>query len=172
MTQLEKILSIALGALALSGAVVGWWVMHNHTEQKLGAQKCITSTTEVKAAVIQDDTGIEAAHAAQISKVVQTYEQKLHDASTANASLAGRLHDYAFRQSTVPGARSAACPSSPDPGLPASQSPADPGLGRVTADTQSLLDACDADHGKVTLVTDAYNDWRQRMIEANAAQAK
>jgi hypothetical protein len=168
MTSIERIAAEIAGGLVLCAAFIGWWQMHNHTMQKIGAATCILSTTEVKTDVVKDNTGIEAAHAAQLTQVVAVYDKKLADSASANASLAARMHDYALRQSTVAGAGRAACPSDTERGLPAGESPPGAGLGRLADDTQAVLDACDADHGKVILVSAAYNDWRQKMIDANA----
>jgi len=167
VTSLERLGAEILAAVLLTGAFIGWWQLHNDTEQKIGAEHCLISTTEVKTEVAEDNSGLVAAHAAQLTQVVAVYEQKLLDSAGANADLARRLHDNGVRQSAAPGPRSAACDGPPNRGLPAGESPADPGP-RITADTAAVLDACDADHAKLTIVTNAYNDWRQRMIDANS----
>jgi hypothetical protein len=167
MIGLERIAWEIGGAVVLCGIFAGYWLTHNHTEQAIGAQHCIMETTDTKVAVVADNSGLVAAHAAQLTQVVAVYEQKLNDSAGANADLARRLHDNGVRQSAVPGPRSAACASQPVGGLPESQGAAAAGPA-IEADTAAVLDACDADHAKLAIVAQAYNDWRQRMIDANA----
>jgi hypothetical protein len=166
MIDLERIAWEIGGATVLCAIFAGYWFTHNHTEQAIGAQHCIMETTDTKVEVVADNSQLVAAHAAQLTQVVAVYEQKLKDSAGANADLARRLHDNGVRQSALPGPRSAACDSGTDRGLSDSQSAAGP--GRVEADTAAVLDACDADHAKVTIIANAYNDWRQKMIDANA----
>jgi hypothetical protein len=170
MTSLQRAGAELLGILALIGGFILYWNLHNHAEQKIGATACIISTTEVKADVVRDDSAIQAAHAAQLSLVVQTYDKNLTDSHADSALLAQRLRDYEVRQSASAGARCSAPGGSPHGGLPAIQSPADGGPGRIADDTAAVLNACDADHAKLILVTAAYNDWRQRMIDLNATR--
>ena len=167
MIGLERIAWEAGGALVLCGIFAGYWFTHNHTEQASGAQHCIMETTEVKTEVATDNSELVAGHAAQLTQVVAVYEQKLKDSAGANADLARRMHDNGVRQSAVSGPRSAACSGTADRGLPESQSAAGAGSA-IEADTAAVLDACDADHAKLAIVAQAYTDWRQRMIDANA----
>jgi hypothetical protein len=166
--DLERLAFEIAGVGVLCGIFWGFWLTHNHTEQTLGAQHCIMETTEVKTAVVADNSQLVAAHAAQLTQVVAVYEQKLADSAGANADLARRLRDNAVRQSAAAGPGPVAAPGAADRGLHASESAAHPRPDRIAADTADVLDACDADHAKVTIVTQAYNDWRQRMIDANA----
>ncbi len=168
MTSLQRAGAELLCLLLLIGLFAVYWHVHNGVEQTLGAQHCIKETTEVKGAVASDNSELVAAHAAQLSKVVAVYEQKLADSAGTNADLAQRLHDNGLRQSPIPGTGSPACGSKRDGGLPASESTLEPRSRRITDDTAAVFDACDADHAKLTIVTNAYNDWRQRMIDANA----
>lgn len=164
MSALERLAFEIAGAGVLCGIFWAFWLTHNHTEQAVGAQHCIMETTEVKTEVAADNSALIAAHAAQLTQVVATYEKHLTDSAGANADLARRLHDNGVRESAAAGARCAAGAGAADPGLRPSQSAAAAGPDRVAADTAALLDACDATEGKLTIVTDAYNDWRNRMI--------
>jgi hypothetical protein len=169
VTSLERLGAEIAGAIILIGAFIGWWQLHNHTEQKLGAQKCILSETVVKNVVAADNSGLETAHAAQMTQVVAIYEQKLKDSAGTNASLAQRVHDSAVRQGAVCDPAGAPGPSYPDRGLSESQSAT---LGRLQSDTAAVLDACDADHAKVILANAAYNDWRDKMVAAAKTEAQ
>ncbi len=148
------------GGLLLCVAFVSWWALHNHAEQQLGAQACIQATTETKATAVAADSSIEAAHAAQISKVVAVYEQKLNDSRGANADLAKRLHDYALRTGAVPRSAGVACSASGSGAEPrgdrGAESPADP-FG-VDAATAALIDACTADAEELTALQAAWGE--------------
>jgi hypothetical protein len=164
VTSLERLGAEIAGAMVLCGLFIGWWQLHDHSEQKIGAQQCITATTEVKATAQAADTGIEAAQAAQLNEALKSYAKQKQLDDSANRALSVRVRDYALRAGAVCNTRPAAGPSGADRGLPTSQSAPVPGSHSIAADTQAVLDACDADHDKLTLVTKAYNDWRDRMI--------
>jgi hypothetical protein len=166
MTSLQRLGLELAGAVLMVAAFIGWWQMHNHAEQKIGATQCIISTTEVKATALATDTGIEAAQAAQLNEVVKTYATQLADSAATNSALADRVRDYALRSGAVCHSGPAAAGGSTHGGLPASQTADAARPSRLAADTDALLNACDADHDKVILLTNAYNDWRDRMIAA------
>lgn len=153
MTSLERLAAELAGVVLLCGAFIGWWQLHNRTEQTIGAEKCIISTTEVKADAVADNSAAVAAQALQLTQVVKTYDDQVSALSRGNAALAQRLQHNALRASTSAGPGSAACEVRPVE-LPAAQS----------APLQQLLDDCDADHAALIGVTAAYNDWRNRMI--------
>jgi hypothetical protein len=167
MTSLERTL-IEIGATILFIAgFVAWWQFHDHTEQNIGAQKCIISTTEVKSEVVADNSKIESAHAAQMTQVVKTYDAQVASLSAGNAALARSLHDNAVRQSAAPRPRPAACEVRAVD-LPAGQS--DPVITRgalIDRAEVKVFDDCDADHSALIGVTAAYNDVRRQMLEAN-----
>ena len=101
MTSLQRLGLELAGAVLMVAAFIGWWQMHNHAEQKIGATQCIISTTEVKATALATDTGIEAAQAAQLNEVVKTYATQLADSAATNSALADRVRDYALRSGAV-----------------------------------------------------------------------
>jgi hypothetical protein len=163
----NRTLAEAMGVVALIGCIYLAWIHHDHTEQHVGAEACIQATTETKEVAVADNTGIEAAHAAQLTKVVAVYEEKLARDSADNADLAQRLSS-ALHQNPAPHPGAAACETAALPGLPESESAAQIRLGRLRADLKFVLDACDADHERVDGLNAAYEDWRQKMIEMNA----
>jgi hypothetical protein len=162
MTSLERYAIEFAGVLILCGAFIGWWTMHNHGEQRIGAQACIQSTTEVKADAVHDNSDIEAAHAAQLSKVVAVYEQKLNDSAGLNAGLAQRLHDDAVRESTVRRVASAAArilATTRKPGEAQGAAATDDPFGIIGA-TQDYIDACSADARSLSALQAA---WRSQV---------
>lgn len=54
MSILEKYLIGAVAFLVASGAIAGWWALHNRKEQALGAQACIQNTTVTKEVAAAD----------------------------------------------------------------------------------------------------------------------
>jgi hypothetical protein len=74
VTGLQRLLAEIAAGVLLCGAFIGWWQLHNHTEQKIGAEKCILSTTEVKADVVADNSAAAAGQAVDLQLVVKTYE--------------------------------------------------------------------------------------------------
>jgi hypothetical protein len=148
VTSLERLGAELAGALLLVGCFVGWWQLHNRTEQHIGATQCVAATTITRKDAVRDDQGIEAAHAAQLTQVVAIYDQKLADSLHANDGLARRLHDYALRQGAV------SC-AGPAPGAAASAGALPGGAGRpqpkadpfgIDAATQAVIDAAAADN--------------------------
>lgn len=175
-TQLEKILATVVGLLISSGAALGWWVHHNHAEQKIGAVACIQANTETKQTAVADNAADATDQAKQLTAVVETYDKKVADLSRSNATLAASLHAAnRVHQSSVPGAGSATgtdlCPVE----LPERQGDADRasarGLALERAETQVFND-CDADWGALQVAVTAYNDWRDRIIAENKTRAK
>jgi hypothetical protein len=161
----NRTLAEALAGVGLVVCIYLAWIHHDHTEQHVGAEACIQATTETKDVAGADNAGIEAAHAAQLQTVVETYDAKVITLSAGNAALSERLSN-ALRQSAVPDPGPAACQGSANAGLPESESAAQIRLGRLRADLKFVLDACDADHERVEGLNAAYEDWRKRMINA------
>ncbi len=158
MTSLQRLGLEAFAGVVLLGGFVGWWQLHDHAERKIGAAQCIQSTAEVASAAVRDDTSIEAAHAAQLSKVVAVYETKLADSAGANADLARRLHDDALRQSALPGPRGAPRAAAGAGAIPGgaggAQTQADP-FG-IDSATQALIEACASDANELTALQEAW----------------
>jgi hypothetical protein len=147
MTSLERLGIEAAGVLTLCIAFWGFWTMHNHTEQNLGAQACIQSTTETKVAAAQDNTAIEAVHAAQLQAVVDIYDEKLKVASAASAGLAQRMHNDQVRQGAVSRVGAPAgvlCSTAPESGGPRGVEAAPDPFGTIAAE-QTYIDACTSD---------------------------
>lgn len=169
MATLEK-WAIEIGvAIALVGILVGWFLWHNASERREGAQVCIQSTTEVKQAAVAHVAVDEKANHDQIKTEVDSYGKKLTDLQSANDDLSRRLSN-ALRASAVRNTGSAAgnCPT--DAGLPSSKSEAEQGSSAATiaADVKSVLDACDANQLKVESANNIYNGVRDRALAAAA----
>ncbi len=165
MTSLERLGLEAFGVVALCGLFFAWWALHNHTEQKIGAQACIQSTTEVRADAVRDDSDIEAAHAAQLGKVVAIYDQKLQDSANANAGLAGRLLYDQIRAGTVRRVAAAAARALGTTGKSseaAGASTANDPFG-ITSATQDYINACSADARALNALQDA---WRSQLLKS------
>lgn len=165
MTGLQRLGLEIAAAVLLCGAFIGWWQLHNHTEQKIGAEKCIISTTEVKSEAKADNAAAVAGQGIDLQLVVKTYDQHIADLSRSNADLARRLSNNALRQSGAAGAGSAACEVR---AVELSGGQSDPELrplpATIEAHTAKVFSDCDADHEALIGVTAAYNDWRTRMI--------
>lgn len=164
MTSLQRLAAELLAGVALCAAFWGLWVSHNHTEQGIGAQACVQSTTETRAEVVTANQTDVALAAGQLQLVVKTYDDHVADLARSNADLARRLHDSSVRQSAAPGSGSAAgqvCTVD----VPAGQSGARD-AARIEQATVRVFTDCDADHEALIGVTAAYNDWRARMLAA------
>lgn len=162
MTSLQRLGAEIAGGVILCVAFISWWALHNHSEQKIGAAACIQATTETKATAVVADSTIEAAHAAQISKVVAVYEQKLSDSAHANDGLALRLRNYALRTSPVPAVRDVACRAVAAGTLPGGDRGVEPAADPfgVDAATQAVIEACAADSAALTALQAAWASQR------------
>lgn len=165
MTSLQRIGLEILGVILLCGGFVTWWSVHNHQEQKIGAQACIQATTETKQTAVDSNAEDAKAQAIVLQQKVATYEQQMGDLQRGNADLVQRLHDSTVRAGAVRHSGSAAagdlCPIE----LPAGQSgPVD----AIAAAETRVFNDCDQDHAVAVAVIGAYNDVRSRAIEKNA----
>ena len=165
MTSLQRLGIEIVAALLLIAGFVGYWQLHNHVEQQIGAQGCLQSTTETKSEVIADNRVDAAESAAQLANVVRVYDEKLSNLQRDNAALARGVSDNALRRSAADDPRSAACGAAPDRRLPGSESEAEARRELIATDVEQLLTACDADHAKLDGAVSAYDAARQRAIE-------
>lgn len=165
MNAIEKSLIYIAIALVGTGAVAGWWALHNRHEQNLGATACLQATTIPKQEAVAEVKQTEAAQAVDINAVVKGYELKVVSLSRSNDDIAGRL-SAALRASRVSNPGSAACANAPDPGLSKGESEAAERLARIRADIKLVLDACDANQVKTEDAAMIYNRVRERALAA------
>lgn len=104
-TTLEKYLAIAVAVLIGSGALAGWWALHNHKLEQIGYQQCAKQDAVVVEKAKADNTVAETTQVA----ADKTAQEKL-DAAHQNPVTADslpRLPDSGVQQS----AGAASCPS-------------------------------------------------------------
>jgi hypothetical protein len=169
VTSLERLgIEIAAGLL-LIGIFAGWWQVHNHTQQKIGAAACVAQTTETKASAVTENKTDVALQVEQLKLVVKTYDDQIVDLHRGNADLVKRLHDDALRAKPVRDPRGTAGEDLSAIDISAGQSRAlsthRAALDRAEA---QVLGDCDDDFAKLQAVTTAYNDVRARAIAAAA----
>lgn len=173
-TTLEKYLAIAVAVLIGSGAFAGWWALHNHKQQAIGAAACIQATTVDKTEAHNDAVSTEAAQAVDIKAVVKGYEDKVNSLQRNNDDLAKRLlTSGAVRPHGVPDPGSAAGGNCAVPGLPAGEGEAaERSAAVIRADLNAVLNACDANQVKTEDAAKIYNGVRDRAIAAAAKLPK
>jgi len=105
MTTLEKYLIGAVVLLISSGAAAGWWALHNHKEQAIGAQACIQNTTVTKETAVADNVKTEADYQTNQAKPAEA--QHVQDIAAIDLRVIHTpvlVHDGAICASPVPGA--------------------------------------------------------------------
>src|SRR4029077_14788135 len=149
MTSLQRLgIEIAV-ALLLVACFVGWWKLHNHTEQAIGAQQCIEHVTETKSEVVADNRVDQAQSAAQLANVVRVYDDKVSALQRDNAALSRGVFNQPVRASAAADPRPAACGAAPERGLSDREIEAAARQSVLATDLEAVLNACDADHAKL-----------------------
>jgi hypothetical protein len=171
MTSLERFAAEIVGALVLTGAFFGWWKLHNHEEQNLGAQNCIQQTTVTKSVAVERNLADASAQADQLKAVAASYDARLADLSRGNDDLVRRLRLASVRRGPMCDTGPAAAKAAADAGLSNGEGETRSRPDPIADDTRAVLDACDADYSKMIGLADAYNDWRDRMIKENGQRS-
>jgi len=165
MTSLQRLGIEIAAALILLACFVGWWKLHNNTEQQIGAQQCIEHTTETKSEVAADNRVDAAESAAQLANVVRVYDEKVSTLQRDNVALARSVFDQPLRASAAANPRSTACRAAPDAGLQQSESEAAARRQLVAADLVDVFNACDKLSAQLDGAVSAYDAARERAIK-------
>lgn len=162
-TKLEVILASVLGLVLACFGVGIWYHFHNADERKEGAAACVQATTQTKSEVAAENVADTTGQAADLKATVAQQNEKLSQLSRDNADLVGRLRaGNSVRQSGLP---NPGCPAGNDlnaGALRAGQSGAEQAI--ASAEVRVFND-CDAEHARADSAVEAYNGWRQRMID-------
>src|SRR6266852_3414823 len=117
MTSLQRLGIEIVAALILVACFVGWWKLHNNTEQQIGAQQCIEHTTETKTEIVADNRVDQAQSAAQLANVVRVYDEKVSSLQRDNTALARSVFNQPVRARPAADPGPATCGAAPERGL-------------------------------------------------------